>query len=71
MGILFFEIFGCFIVVVIVWVGVVCGVCVGFFFFLAKWHLDPLPVFGNSLLLRVWLNGQSPPHTTHTEMLHT
>ena len=36
LGILFFEIFGCFIVVVIVWVGVVCGVCVGFFFFFGQ-----------------------------------
>ena len=31
--------------------------------FLAMWHLDPLPVFENSLFLRVWLNGQRPLHT--------
>lgn len=39
MGILFFEIFDCFIVVVIVWVGVVCGVCVGFLFFGFFFHV--------------------------------
>lgn len=50
-------------------VWVFCFLFFGVFF--AMWHLDPLPVFGNSLLLRVWLNGQSPPHTTHTKMLHT
>ena len=39
-----------------------------FFFFLAMWHLDPLPVFGSSPLLGVWLNGQS--HFTLPTLKH-
>lgn len=62
MGILFFEIFGCFAIVVS------GGLFVGFFFFLAMWHLDPFPVFGNSPLLGVWLNGQS--HFTLLTLKH-
>ena len=65
------EIFGgfCFLRFLVVLLLLFQGGCLWvFFFFLAMWHLDPLPVFGSSPLLGVWLNGQS--HFTLPTLKH-